>query len=98
MADFDYFKNFVEHMTHIDPETAHEQHILEFQAMCAKMINDAIPDIKQQCLEAMRQEQKKEEQQEKWKPKHQQQVNVEVQVDADSLRKKIMDALRRAFG
>lgn len=94
MADFDYFKNFVEHMTHIDPETAHEQHILEFQAMCAKMINDAIPDIKQQCLEAMRQEQKKEEQQ---KPKHQQQVNVEVQVDADSLRKKIMDALRRAF-
>ena len=98
MADFDYFKNFVEHMHHIDAETAHEQHILEFQAMCAKMINDAIPDIKQQCLEAMRQEQKKEEQQEKWKPKHQQQVNVEVQVDADSLRKKIMDALRRAFG
>ena len=27
---FDYFKNFVEHMTHIDPETAHEQHIVEF--------------------------------------------------------------------
>ena len=47
MADFDYFKNFVEHMHHIDAETAHEQHILEFQAMCAKMSNDAIPDIKQ---------------------------------------------------
>lgn len=30
MASFDYFKNFVEHMTHIDPETAHEQHIVEF--------------------------------------------------------------------
>ena len=97
MADFDYFKNFVEHMTHIDPETAHEQHILEFQAMCAKMINDAIPDIKQQCLEAMRLELKQKEQQEERKPKHQQQVKVDVEINADSLRQKVMDAIRRAF-
>ena len=97
MADFDYFKNFVEHMHHIDPETAHEQHILEFQAMCAKMISDAIPKIKQECLEAMRQEQKQKEQQEERKPKHQQQVKVDVEINADSLRQKVMDALRRAF-
>ena len=94
MADFDYFKNFVEHMHHIDAETAHEQHILEFQAMCAKMISDAIPKIKQECLEAMRQEQK---QQEERKPKHQQQVKVDVEINADSLRQKVLDALRRAF-
>ena len=94
MADFDYFKNFVEHMHPIDAETAHEQHILEFQAMCAKMISDAIPKIKQECLEAMRQEQK---QQEERKPKHQQQVKVDVEINADSLRQKVLDALRRAF-
>ena len=94
MASFDYFKNFVEHMTHIDPETAHEQHIVEFQAMCAKMISDAIPDIKQQCLEAMRQELKQKEQQ---KAKQQQKVNVDVQIDAESLQKKVMDAFHRIF-
>ena len=94
MASFDYFKNFVDHMTHVDPETAHEQHIVEFQAMCAKMISDAIPDIKQQCLEAMRQELKKEEQQ---KAKQPQKVNVDVQIDEDSLRKKVMDAFHRIF-
>ena len=97
MADFDYFKNFVEHMTHIDPETAHEQHIVEFQAMCAKMINDAIPKIKQECLEAMRQEQKQKEQQEERKSKHQQQVKVDVEVNAESLRKKVMDAFSKIF-
>ena len=94
MASFDYFKNFVDHMTHIDPETAHEQHIVEFQAMCAKMISDAIPDIKQKCLEAMRQELKKDEQQ---KVKQPQRVNVDVQIDEDSLRKKVMDAFYRIF-
>ena len=94
MADFDYFKNFVEHMHHIDAETAHEQHILEFQAMCAKMISDAIPKIKQECLEAMRQEQK---QQEERKSKHQQQVKVDVEVNAESLRKKVMDAFSKIF-
>ena len=94
MASFDYFKNFVDHMTHIDPETAHEQHIVEFQAMCAKMISDAIPDIKQQCLEAMRQELKKEEQQ---KAKQPQKVVADVQIDEDSLRKKVMDAFHRIF-
>ena len=97
MADFDYFKNFVEHMTHIDPTTAHQQHVLEFQAMCSKMISDAIPKIKQECLEAMRQELKLKEQQEERKPKQQQQVKVDVEVNAESLRQKVMDALRRAF-
>ena len=71
MADFDYFKNFVEHMHHIDAETAHEQHILEFRAMCAKMISDAIPTIKEQCLIDCRREIAKAIQQQQQKPKHQ---------------------------
>ena len=61
------------------------------------MITDSIPHIKQECLDAMREEQKKEEQQEKWKPKHQQQVDVEIQVDADTIRKKVIDAIQRIF-
>ena len=94
MASFDYFKKVVDDMERIKAETAHEEHIVEFRAMCAKMINDAIPDIKQQCLEAMRQELKKEEQQ---KAKQQQRVNVDVQIDEDSVRKKVMDAFHRIF-
>ena len=47
MASFDYFKKVVDDMERIRAETAHEEHILEFRAMCAKMISDAIPDIKQ---------------------------------------------------
>ena len=44
MASFDYFKQYVSEMERIRAETAHEEHIIEFRAMCAKMINDAIPD------------------------------------------------------
>ena len=46
MASFDYFKQYVSEMERIKAETAHDEHIIEFRAMCAKMINDAIPDIK----------------------------------------------------
>ena len=93
MANFDYFKNYVDHIERYNKLEAHEQHILEFKAMCAQMITDSIPHIKQECLDAMREEQKKEEQQEKVKPKRQQQIDVEVQVDADSIRKKVIDAI-----
>ena len=47
-------------MEHINAETAHEQHILDFRAMCAKMIDDAVPGIKEQCMEECKQELKKE--------------------------------------
>ena len=94
---YDYFKQQVAQMENIRAKTAHEQHIVEFRAMCAKMISDAIPKIKQECLEAMRQELKQKEQQEERKPKHQQQVKVDVEINADSLRQKVMDAIRRAF-
>lgn len=46
MADYNYFKQYVSEMERIRAKTAHEEHIVEFRAMCAKMINDAIPDIK----------------------------------------------------
>ena len=60
MANFDYFKQYVSEMERIKAETAHDEHIIEFRAMCAKMINDAIPEIKQHCLEEYRREAKKE--------------------------------------
>ena len=56
MSNFDYFKQYVSEMERIKAQTAHDQHILEFRAMCAKMINDAIPEIKEQCMEECKQE------------------------------------------
>lgn len=35
MANFDYFKNYVDHLERYNQLEAHEQHILEFKAMCA---------------------------------------------------------------
>lgn len=58
MANYDYFKQYVSEMERIKAKTAHDEHIIEFRAMCAKMINDAIPDIKQQCMEACSQKEK----------------------------------------
>jgi len=46
MANYNYFKQYVSEMERIRAKTAHEEHIVEFRAMCAKMISDAIPDIK----------------------------------------------------
>ena len=56
MASFDYFKQYVSEMERIKAKTAHDEHIIEFRAMCAKMINDAIPDIKRQCVEECKKE------------------------------------------
>ena len=56
MANFDYFKQYVSEMERIKAETAHDEHIIEFRAMCSKMINDAIPEIKQQCMEECKKE------------------------------------------
>ncbi len=56
MADYDYFKQYVSEMERIKAQTAHDEHIIEFRAMCAKMISDAIPEIKEQCLEEFRRE------------------------------------------
>lgn len=47
MANYDYFKQYVSEMERHKAKTAHDEHIIEFRAMCAKMINDAIPEIKQ---------------------------------------------------
>ena len=35
MANFDYFKNYVDHIERYNQLEAHEQHIMEFKAMCA---------------------------------------------------------------
>ena len=45
MSNYDYFKQYVSEQERIRAKTAHDEHILEFRAMCAKMIQDAIPQI-----------------------------------------------------
>ena len=45
MSNNDLFKQYVSEQERIRAKTAHDEHILEFRAMCAKMIQDAIPQI-----------------------------------------------------
>ena len=58
--------------------------------MCAKMINDAIPDIKQQCLEECRKELKIEERQEEKK-------EVNVKLNFSDIERQVREAFRRVF-
>ena len=38
MTTYDYFKQYVDRLEHFKAVTAHEEHIMEFKAMCADMI------------------------------------------------------------
>ncbi len=91
MASYDYFKQYVSEMENQKAKTVHEEHIVEFRALCAKMINDAIPEIKRQAKEEILREQEAER---KSQPKQQE---VEVKVSAEKIRKTIYDAIKRAF-
>ena len=90
MEKFDYFKQYVSEMERIKVETAHDEHIIEFRAMCAKMISDAIPEIKRQVMEEVRAELKAEDRQEDKKP-------VDVKLSIGNLERQIRDAFRRVF-
>ena len=92
MTDYDYFKQYVSEMERIKAKTAHDEHILEFQAMCAKMINDAIPDIKKQCLEEFKQTYHESGTNNKMKAEE-----VEVRINTESIRSQIIQALKKAF-
>ena len=92
MASFDYFKQYVSEMERIRAETAHDEHILEFRAMCAKMINDAIPDIKRQCVEECRKELKMGERQEEKKEE-----KVDVKLNFSDIERQIRNAFSRFF-
>ena len=92
MASFDYFKQYVSEMERIKAKTAHDEHIIKFRAMCAKMINDAIPDIKRQCIEACRNELKIGEQKEAKKEE-----KVDVKLNFSDIERQIRDAFSRVF-
>ena len=46
MANYNYFNQYKSEMERIKVKTAHDEHKIEFRDMCAKMISDAIPEIK----------------------------------------------------
>ena len=54
MAKFDYFQQYVKNLENANKITAHEEHILEFQAMCAKKIKEATPGIEEDCIQKMK--------------------------------------------
>ena len=61
MTTYDYFKQQVAQIERIKAQTAHEEHILEFRAMCSDMINQMAPEIKRECMEECKQEIEKEQ-------------------------------------
>ena len=88
MANSDYFKAYVDQIERIRVETAHDQHIIEFRAMCAKMIEEAMPKIrdyvKQEIMAELRQEQAK-------------QKEVEIVFNAEKAKRSIFEAIKRVF-
>ena len=94
MASYDYFKQYVSEMERIRAKTAHDEHVVELRALCAKMINDAIPDIKKQCLEEMKQEQREQEHVEKRQPEE---AKVRLNVNVENVKSQILQAIRNAF-
>ena len=93
MSSSDYLKNYIDQIEHIRVETAHDQHILEFRAMCAKMIEEAMPKIrdyvKQEIMADLRQQYNKTEQ-----PKQQE---VEAVFSPEQVKTSLFDAIKRAF-
>lgn len=89
---YEYFKSYVEQINRMRAETAHEQHIQEFKAMVAKMIDEAIPEIKRQVKEDLLREQKQQDKTEQ--PKQQE---VEAVFSTEQIKSSFMDALKRAF-
>lgn len=72
---------------------------MEFRAMCAKMINDAIPDIKQRCMEECRREIEKRLTQDKEQKQRRstRTEDVNVRINIEDIKKKIVDAFNKAF-
>ena len=72
---------------------------MEFRTMCAKMINDAIPDIKQRSMEECRREIEKrltqDKEQEQRRSTRTEDVNVRINIE--DIKKKTVDAFNKAF-
>ncbi len=90
---FEYMKHQAEQLERMrSAETAHEAHINEFKALCAKMIEEAIPEIKRQVKEEILRELKQQNRSEQ--PKQQE---VEIVVNAEKAKRSIFEAIKRAF-
>ena len=87
MANFDYFKQYVDRLEHIKAITAHEEHIMEFKAMCADMIKEATPAIKEECMREMK----------AMLPQEPQKQDVQVRLNMKDIKKQIFDAFKKAF-
>ena len=90
---FEYMKHQVEQLERIRAaETAHQAHIIEFKALCAKMIEEAIPEIKRQVKEDIMRELKHQD-----KNAQSKEQEVEIVVNAEKVKRSIFEAIKRAF-
>ena len=97
--DFNYFKQYVDEMERIKVKTAHDQHIMEFQAMCSKMIQDAAPSIKDYVKQELMQELENKQlriSEKQMERQHEKPVKARI-INTEEVVKSIKDAFRRAF-
>ena len=85
MSNYDYFNQYKSEMERIKVKTAHDEHKVEFRDMCAKMISDAIPEIKAQVKQEIMAELKGKEQ------------DVSFTFSMEDAARKLKDALSRIF-
>lgn len=85
MSNYDYFKQYKSEQERIHAKTAHDEHKIEFRDMCAKMISDAIPKIKEEIKAEIMAELKIKQQ------------DVSFSFSVEDAAKKLKDALFRVF-
>ena len=81
-------------MERIKAQTAHEEHILEFKAMCSDMINEMAPEIKRECMEECKNEIKKEQDSSRKRTKE---PEVQFHLNMKDIEKQVRKAFARAF-
>ncbi len=81
-------------MERIKAQTDHEEHILEFRAMCADMINQMAPEIKRECMEECKQEIEKEQSS---SCKRKKEPEIEYRFNIKDIEKQVRKAFQKAF-
>ena len=80
-------------MERIKAQSAHEEHILEFRAMCADMINQMAPEIKRECMDERKQEIEKEQSSRSRKKD----PEIQFHLNMKDIEKQVRKAFARAF-
>ena len=98
MSNYDYFKHQVAEMERTKAQTVHDEHVIQFRAMCDKKIEDAIPKIEQELRQNLINDMKDRFQlQETARERRKAKEDVNVRVNVQDIASKIRAAIKKAF-